>query len=290
MAARPYRVASSFVASALTGPSPAGARGATSCAPPSTRRGFAGVIRQVTFALVGLATPGGTAATAHATPIRLTFSGTVRSNPSGAAVNWYTLGQPVTFSIIVNDFAPLSPVGSNGGTTMQYVEETASDPSLWAGFSGTGVSGTYHKAPGDGPFERLEIMNFFVRPKLSTDGWVTNTNNHGVYLTVDPRYFVKSFEVDIHLAPDTFTIPEAGILPNPATYLSAYIGTYPILNNFTGNRLAFENDGLDPSGGSVNFNFTTLEISAVPEPSTWAMAFAGLGFTGYAMVRRRRRA
>ena len=40
------------------------------------------------------------------------------------------------------------------------------------------------------------------------------------------------------------------------------------------------------SGQDVVLNY----VAAVPEPSTYAMALAGLGFTGYSMLRRRKRA
>ena len=50
------------------------------------------------------------------------------------------------------------------------------------------------------------------------------------------------------------------------------------------------------SAGTLLMNWSTaagprfLALQPVPEPSTYAMAFAGLGFTGYSMFRRRKRA
>jgi len=41
-------------------------------------------------------------------------------------------------------------------------------------------------------------------------------------------------------------------------------------------------------GQSASFNPATGYITVVPEPSTYAMAFAGLACGGYSLVRRRR--
>jgi hypothetical protein len=53
---------------------------------------------------------------------------------------------------------------------------------------------------------------------------------------------------------------------------------------YFGAAIAGSNEGAD-------FDDVSLTLSpAVPEPSTYAMAFAGLAYGGYAVFRRRRRA
>jgi hypothetical protein len=57
----------------------------------------------------------------------------------------------------------------------------------------------------------------------------------------------------------------------------------------SGNFSAVNATGL-AAGQSATFNPTTGFITVVPEPSTCAMALAGLACGGYSMLRRRKRA
>ena len=54
----------------------------------------------------------------------------------------------------------------------------------------------------------------------------------------------------------------------------------------SGNFSAVNATGL-AAGQSATFNPTTGTISVVPEPSTYAMALAGLAYGGYSLFRRR---
>ena len=45
---------------------------------------------------------------------------------------------------------------------------------------------------------------------------------------------------------------------------------------------------IDPSSGSALYGFRLASRVAVPEPSTYVMALAGLACGGYSMFRRRR--
>lgn len=79
-------------------------------------------------------------------------------------------------------------------------------------------------------------------------------------------------------------------------------GSFGVFSGTTGSNWTFPNDGLgvgdslavsnlvsdvDQVAGAVSFGGNGFQISAVPEPSTYA-ALAGLCALGYVMVRRRR--
>ena len=61
------------------------------------------------------------------------------------------------------------------------------------------------------------------------------------------------------------------------------------VDNAFGLSSSFRYEG-ETSEEPSNFGFRLASPVAVPEPSTYAMALAGLGFTGYSMFRRRKRA
>ena len=66
-----------------------------------------------------------------------------------------------------------------------------------------------------------------------------------------------------------------------------------VVNNGAFNFVSLDyvkgDSNLGDGGASASFGTITF-FTAVPEPSTYAMALAGLGFTGYSMFRRRKRA
>lgn len=71
-------------------------------------------------------------------------------------------------------------------------------------------------------------------------------------------------------------------LPVATTYFSAYLGTYT-LNATYGHYFTIQNVG------QIDFTPTSLTISAVPEPSTYAAIFGALAL-GLVVWKRRRAA
>jgi len=69
--------------------------------------------------------------------------------------------------------------------------------------------------------------------------------------------------------------------------LSGYAGTLATLGATSFTKVGI--GGLDENGASKGFDLDAVSIAAVPEPSTYALMFAGLGIVGW-MGRRQRRA
>lgn len=67
--------------------------------------------------------------------------------------------------------------------------------------------------------------------------------------------------------------------------LSGYAGTLALMGASSFTKVGI--GGLDELGASQGFDLDAVSITAVPEPSTYAMMFAGLGIVGW-MARRRR--
>lgn len=220
--------------------------------------------------------------------IVVTVNGTVATASAGMG---YTVGQPVAFSWVVNDYSPQTPEGSvDSEASFKWTQENqGSEPSLWANVGGTGISGTFNEAPANIPWESLEVGiagqdTFEVM--MNTDSFNTTTNNHGIYLTADSSYLIRTLhfygEIESPFPGASFVEP----LPNPTTYLGGYLGTY----NFVDQVVA----RLDANNGtttlSATFTANSVSIAPVPEPSTCMMALAGLASGGYLVRRRRTRA
>ena len=82
----------------------------------------------------------------------------------------------------------------------------------------------------------------------------------------------------------TFTYEGLGPNPNLLTFVD---------NGMGGSDSNFLNCAINNPGASGSPPFSLLDgvsLTAVPEPSTWAMMLAGFAGLGYAGLRRRRRA
>ena len=89
--------------------------------------------------------------------------------------------------------------------------------------------------------------------------------------------------------------PAVGLLGNQLALAAGYASGTLITGTTNYLNTTYQDWGL--TGGSSTLysidgssETVTINVSAVPEPSTYAMALAGLGFTGYSMFRRRNRA
>ena len=224
---------------------------------------------------------------ARAANILISVNGTVSSADPGMG---FTVGQPVTFFWEINDYAPTPPVGKVG-SQYEWNEERDTDPALYASVGGTGISGTYRRLPGTAPYETM-----YAGPNgtgtlevYSEHDEFSAAVNHGLFLTANPDYFVDSiYATPVLSAPGFSGFAIGATLPNPAEYLASYAGSYTI----TGGGMNLDTRNINSTSSRLRASFTptSMSIAAVPEPSTYAMALAGLGFTGYSMFRRRKRA
>lgn len=225
--------------------------------------------------VLGLALPG------RAVDIMITVNGTINSADAGMG---YTVGDLVSFTWVVNDYAPATPVGTFGTSDYTWKQEFAgTEPALWANVYGTGIGGTFNEPPAGAPFERLIVSTSTnnLELRMGTDGFDVTTNNHGIYLNANPSYLIETiyFQNPISAVFGNF----GGPLPNPTTYLANYFGTYSVLSDFQFYLSA-------KNGTSVLFadiTPTSVTIAPVPEPSTCILGGLAMGVMGV-MARRRK--
>ena len=224
--------------------------------------------------VISLAAPG------SAADVRITATGTITTTDPGMG---YSPGDPVTLSWLVNDFAPATPTGSvTAGDDYRWVQETDTEPLLFADVSGTGIGGTYTGAPGSAPYDQIRVgpvADGEFRVYMATDG--DGSLHHGIYLLADPTYFIRAVEFGGEINA-IFSSP-ADPLPNPATYLANYAGTYSVSSQLAGRVRAAK-----PGSPDLNANFTTtsVTIAQVPEPASVALAAIGIAGAGIAFRRR----
>jgi hypothetical protein len=205
----------------------------------------------------------------YAENVRITVTGTVATANPGMG---YTVGDPVSFFWVVNDYAPQTPYGSiNAGLRMSWDYNGPANPQLFASAGGTGLAGTFE--PGSYSYFMTYSSGEF---EIEYDGTPT-----GLYLAASPSTPLNyNFMSAVLTAPGFSGFPVEPTLPNPTTYLADYFGTYSI-----GSSTSFE---MQAGALKATFTPTGLTIAPVPEPSTYAMALAGLACGGYSMFRRRR--
>ncbi|KRB40187.1 hypothetical protein ASE02_10455 [Phenylobacterium sp. Root700] len=90
----------------------------------------------------------------------------------------------------------------------------------------------------------------------------------------------------------TFTVPKTlySFFDSDIGYYDAYsipVGT-PLYLETKFENAYLDLEGEDFSGGTFNYSLTVTQLSAVPEPATWAMMIAGFGMAGTALRTRRR--
>ncbi len=217
----------------------------------------------------------------RAADIIVTVNGNITSASPGMG---YAVNDPVSFFWVVNDYAPATPVGNTSNSDYTWKEEQASEPQLWANVGGTGIGGTFTRAPGAAPWERLitrsTSTNFEIR--MDTDSFSTSTNNHGLYLNANPSYLMRKilFNAQTNATFGGF----GGPLPNPTDYMANYVGTFGVTSTVDGQIIG------DNGQQSLiaNFAATSVTIAQVPEPSTYALAAIATGVI--AAIARRRKA
>jgi hypothetical protein len=213
-----------------------------------------------------------------------TVSGTVNATGNG-----FTAGQAVTFTFTLAQTA--SNTGSNsvvlGSPTItgyRWADEVTSDPILWADVTGSPFSDTYTRpvALADSPWMELQIeavtnrIRFLAAAPEPDEAYtesmgLTFGGNNVTYIYAIGRFTGLSFD---------FT---SETLPDATTYFSANLGTYSFIEGTSPNSAFF----YDGASGDILFTPTSLTISAVPEPSTYAAILGALALGLVAWKRRR---
>jgi hypothetical protein len=217
----------------------------------------------------------GEASAAHA-QISITLSGTATNNTLG-----YTIGQPVTFTYtIASSFGNYTPSYFDASYNNWYEYHVPAD-SLFTAVTGTGLTGTYTRPT----FDDTDPHSFLqLRKNVDGSGYdfmqMSAGSQHGdMGLSVGGE-LVQSIYMQLSRTGANFAFAATWV--EPTTVLSAAMGTYdPTLGTTYGLTIT------RTIGGNANFEITSMTISAVPEPSAYAM-FAGVSALGLAMYRRRK--
>jgi hypothetical protein len=209
----------------------------------------------------------------------------------------YTNGQAVTFTLVLNDYAPTTPTGFSFLPEVPVFGWTdynsTPSPNLWSYVTGTGVDGTY--AP--------PLLTGITVEYGTSSNLVLGNNDPGELLInmgasiVEPTGLTINglpfFQLTIgRLAGANFADVSAGPLPDPTVYFSDYLGTYvQSVDSLAGGTIRAGditvNGGADAP--AVNFLVTSFSITtAIPEPATDGV-LAGLGVLGLVMVLRRKK-
>jgi len=211
------------------------------------------------------------------------FTITAQAN---STTNNYTSGSSYTFVFTLGSGSTFS--GAYTSTRTSFQDESTADNQLWSSVGGTGLSGTYARAVGD-PNDPFNIAAAELPP---------NYNNQALYLVAGTEQNVtQSIGVTtlsgtniyyVEVTADDSVLPSwtmAASGTSPTSYFAGYAGTY---TGFTGSddtvKIRDTSNNL-----VVSFDITSVAISAVPEPSTYAalLGLAALGFVGW---RRRKSA
>jgi len=208
--------------------------------------------------------------------LNFTFNGTAND-----AHNGYTIGQAVSFTFTLKSFGLATPVGfSQSGEGYLWQEsDLSTDPELFESVSGTGLSGTWTRPATTNlsPFSliiasRTGLLAFYAGTYTREDTGLTANGQDLIGLSFTANFTGLGALFD----------PITGTLPDPTDYFGAnLIGTYAV---------ASQNQAtLETSVMPTNFTLTSLTISPVPEPSSFAAIAGAMALCGV-LVRRRRRA
>lgn len=210
-----------------------------------------------------------------------TVTATAASSAQG-----YTSGNTYTFiftSTTGSNFASSSNSTFDTGAH-EYSEELTSDDQLWSTLSGTGLAGTFVRPTGNVNDPMSNVGSFGSSPQVFQLRAGTNrfsTLDIGMTTLSGGQLSRVQIDADGGTLP-TFAYP--GSYTTLESYYSSYSGTYGGFQAGTDIvRLYDTSNSL-----YLSFDLISLQISAVPEPSTYA-AFAGLASIGLVVILRRRK-
>jgi hypothetical protein len=194
----------------------------------------------------------------------------------------YVSGHDYTFTFTTPSSYPTPPLSAVfSGTDNNWYETDVSDLQLWTSVGGSGLTGSFVRptaAPGD-PYSYLHVTS--GTPLLETYAGNMGSYSIGLSTPGNPgaNDILSVYAIANAGMPNFVT---AGAFVDPNAYFPSYTGTYT-----TGVSGTITVDTATLTG-AVNFTVTSLTITAVPEPSTYA-AIGGLLAGAVAVVHRRRR-
>jgi len=220
---------------------------------------------------------------AHVASAQTVFTVTATAN---STTDNYTSGNSYTFVFTLGSGSTFSGAYTSDRTSFQ--DESTADNQLWSAVGGTGLLGSYVRAVG-APGDPFNIAEAALPP---------NYSNQGLYLVAGTEQIASptiglttlsgtslswmEVSIDDSVLP-SWTMAASGTAP--ATYFSGYTGTYTGFTDANTDTVKLYNA---IGGGLIlTFDVTSVAISAVPEPSTYAAAL-GLAALAFAGWRRRK--
>jgi hypothetical protein len=216
--------------------------------------------------------------TAARAQILFTVNGTATSDDHG-----YTADQAYTVSFLLNPAFDGQSGANSAGFDGTFVAWYQSDPGLSSVFtdvSGSAVHGAYVSGPGSDPDSLLNMWNSDNNNAVS----LIQKNGTDVPLglqTLDDAADIVTIQTVLQAGFAAYAVFPVSYV-DPTTYWRDFIGTHPVSGT-----VQFLGTG---NAGLMTFNVTDLtvtDLSAVPEPSTYA-AFAGAAACLAAAFKRRR--
>ncbi|MEN9865993.1 MAG: hypothetical protein RL748_1583 [Pseudomonadota bacterium] len=115
----------------------------------------------------------------------------------------------------------------------------------------------------------LQEGNFFIQASSIPDQSISYVINQDITINGITKSVAFNFTTDISAAADTLTLSTGAV---------TYFG-----------NVSFQTVGFSGSAGDLGNHFFTVQaqVSAVPEPETYAMLFAGLGLLALVVKRRK---
>lgn len=203
--------------------------------------------------------------------VTATASTTTNNYNSGSSYTFvFTLGSGSTFT------------GARTSDRTSFQDESTADNQLWTSVGGTGLSGTYVRAVGhpNDPFNIAETglsPNYADRGLYLVAGTDQNvTQSIGVTTLAGTAISYMTVSIDDTALP-SWTMAPSGTAPS--SYFAGYAGTYTGFSGGTDSVKIYNTASAEVG----SFNVTSVTISAVPEPSTYAamLGLAALGFVGW---------
>ncbi len=200
----------------------------------------------------------------------------------------FNSGSGSTFTPDVNTFAGTAPTATRAGSNMTLFRATDTMGDDFADFQGTvwPLNGADSLAWNEGSTDNsltlradltdLEQINLSLRYRTQTAGTVPGFSAFEYRTSADGAWEAVTFDGSLLFAEpnsSTFQLWEAGITGATAAAVEG--------SSFAEFRLSFG------SVANTNFRIDDVQITAIPEPTTYAAIF-GLGVLGLVLLRRRR--